>query len=99
MSYSNNLNELKKICNISSSKDGKDILTFHSLGANTAVLVKFKFSSNVVKSMVEIDNCLNDINTLGPQNLSIEDLNHVLYRCEKEELDITKKLRCNYEAQ
>lgn len=33
------------------------------------------------------------------EDFSPEDINHVLFRCEKEELDITNKKRGNYEIQ
>ena len=74
-------------------------MNFHSLSANTAILIKFKYNNNIVKNLVDIDKCLNEIDNLPEQKFQVEDINHVLFRCEKEELDITNKKRGNYEIQ
>ena len=75
------------------------MLDFHSLPSNSAVMVKFKFANVNLKSIVEVNKNLRELNHIETRKIDTEDINHVLFRCEKEELDFSKKLRGNYDIQ
>ena len=66
---------------------------------NTVNIVKFKLSIAARKAIIDIEHTLTDIYKFGDtliMNLSMCDINLMLFKCDKEELDNTKGKRNNY---
>ena len=66
---------------------------------NTVIIVKFKLSITARKAIIDIEHALTDIYKLGNTltlNLSMCDINLMLFKCDKEELDNTNGKRNNY---
>ena len=60
--------------------------------SNTAIVLKFKLTDEVRNSLINIEKGINRINNDWKnltQNLDLCDINLVLYKCEREELDNT----------
>jgi len=96
--FSKDKNFLISIANITNINN-KDIIDFHSLMPNTIIAMKIKFSDKVKSSMKTIYNSIIFLNKHGEELLNkfdLCDMNHALYRCEKEELDVTANKRGNY---
>ena len=79
---------------------GRTIINFNeNTPSNTAIVLKFKLTDEVRNSLINIEKGINRINIDWKnltQNLDLCDINLVLYKCEREELDNTKGERGNY---
>ena len=79
---------------------GRTIINFNeNVPSNTAIVLKFKLTDEVRNSLINIEKGINRINNDWKnltQNLDLCDINLVLYKCEREELDNTKGERGNY---
>ena len=82
------------------TEKGRTIFNFHgNTPCNSAIILKFRLTDEVRNSLVNIERNLYQINnnwkTLTA-NLDLCDINLVLYKCEREELDNTKTERGCY---
>ena len=81
-------------------ENGRSVINFNANMPNDVCLVlKFKLTDEVRNSLINIENEINQMNN-DWQNLTSDidlcDINLILYKCEKEELDNTKGQRGNY---
>ena len=79
---------------------GRTIINFNSnMPCNSAVILKFKLTDEVRNALVNIEELIaqmnNDWKNLT-QNVDLCDINLVLFKCDKEELDNTKGQRGTY---
>lgn len=63
------------------------------------VLLKVNHSEETKNSLINIRSLISEISSLKNENkLSITDINHILYSCEKEELFLTNGKRGVYDV-
>ena len=70
-----------------------------TIQSNTVIILKFKLHDEVRNSLINIENTLDYINHNRKElskNFTMCDMNLILYKCEKEELDNTSGKRGNY---
>lgn len=63
-------------------------------------LLKVKYNETISTSLIKIRDSIHDLSLLfqnDKTSLSIADINHILYKCEKEELYITNGKRGVYD--
>ena len=79
---------------------GRSIINFNAnMPNNVCIVLKFKLTDEVRYSLINIEKEINSLNKEWKNlmaNLDICDINLILYKCEKEELDNTKGQRGNY---
>ena len=79
---------------------GRTLINFNgNMPSNTAIILKFKLTEEVRNSLIYIEKEINQINNDWKsltQNLDLCDINLVLYKCEREELDNTRGERGTY---
>jgi len=83
-------------------RNGKDIIDFHSIKPNTNILLKIKFEDKLNSAIIKLNQTLDYLQDYSTSNEFIKnadlcDLNHALFKCEKEELANTYNKRGNYE--
>ena len=97
--FTKNPTYLNSICKIYES-GGKTVMDFNNtVQPHTSIIIRFKSSDNTRNALVNIDRGLKDIYANWKdytKNLDICDVNLILYKCEKEELDNTKGKRGCY---
>ena len=97
--FTQNGNWINNFSNVS-QENGRSIINFNSSMPNNVCLVlKFKLTDEVRYSLINIEKEINQINNDWKNltsNMDICDINLILYKCEKEELDNTKGQRGNY---
>ena len=97
--FTKNGNWINNFSNVS-QENGRSIINFNSSMPNNVCLVlKFKLTDEVRYSLINIEKEINQINNDWKNltsNMDICDINLILYKCEKEELDNTKGQRGNY---
>ena len=90
------LNTLSKISNI----NGKTVLDFQKhVQANTVIVLKYKLNEKERKIVSNLEKILRKMYDEWPtltKDVDISDINLVLYKCEKEELDNTNGKRGTY---
>ena len=90
------LNGLSKISQI----NGKTIIDFNKyVQANTVIVLKYKLNEKERKIIYNLENIIRKMYDEWPtltKDVNIIDINLVLYKCEKEELDDTKGKRGTY---
>ena len=90
------LNDLCKISNIG----GKTVLEFNgNIQANTAIILKFKNNDEIRNGLKTIEKGIMEMEHNWKEltdGLEMSDINLILYKCEKEELDNTKGKRGCY---
>lgn len=67
---------------------------------NTIILLRIKHSNKVKKSIINLRNNLSYLEEKGTsliKEVDLTDLNQILYKCEKEELDNSREKRGNYD--
>lgn len=95
--------DIKFLSTISSiiKNKGKDLIDFHSLLPNTVIVLKIRHAPRTKEAIVNIRNSLNYLSNKGESLMNefdLCDLNHALYKCEKEDLDNTNGKRGVYEV-
>ena len=79
---------------------GRTIINFNgNMPGNTAIVLKFKLTDEVRNSLVNIEKEISELNNNWKsltQNVDLCDINLVLFKCEREELDNTKGERGTY---
>ena len=97
--FTQNGNWINNFSNIS-QENGRSIINFNSnMPNNVCLVLKFKLTDEVRYSLINIEKEINQINNDWKNltsNMDICDINLILYKCEKEELDNTKGKRGNY---
>ena len=97
--FTQNGNWLNGFCNTSQEK-GRSVFNFNAnMPNNVCLVLKFKLTDEVRNSLINIEKEINQINNDWENltsNMDICDINLILYKCEKEELDNTKGQRGNY---
>ena len=83
-----------------SQEKGRTVINFNAnVPKNMCIVLKFKLTDEVRNALINIENDINKINKDWKNlmaNVDICDINLILYKCEKEELDNTKGQRGNY---
>ena len=97
--FTQNGNWINNFSNIS-QENGRSIINFNSnMPNNVCLVLKFKLTDEVRYALINIEKEINQINKDWQNltsNMDICDINLILYKCEKEELDNTKGQRGNY---
>ena len=97
--FTKNGNWLNGFSNITQEK-GRTIINFNgNMPCNTAIVLKFKLTDEVRNALINIEKDINQINNDWKnltKDIDLCDINLVLYKCEKEELDNTKGERGTY---
>ena len=79
---------------------GRTIINFNgNMPCNTAIVLKFKLTDEVRNALINIEKEISQINNDWKnltKNVDLCDINLVLYKCEREELDNTKGERGAY---
>ena len=83
---------LKNFAKVNTIDEGFDSLEIFKMPPSMCILLSFKFSQKQAKIIQE----LNSLQYPSFDNLSLAGLNHILYRCQNEEQDISSKKRWPY---
>lgn len=87
--YTKDLKFLSSIANISVVKR-QTIIDFHSILPNTVILLKIKMNEIVKQSITQLNKTTKRLLENGDNmidTVSIEDINHSLFKCDQEELE------------